>query len=327
MGAISHQLGFKAETTWGTPVVVDRFAEFTSESLGFRKAIAGSDGIRPGVRFGKGSSRRIVHKWADGSTEHEIATTGYGLFFHHLLGTVATVLVETGVSKHTFTPGTLVGKGMTVQKGVEKVDGTVQAFTYEGGKIKSIDFSNDQDGVAHMMVDWDFQQELTATALAVASYPAGYPTVFHYAQGTLKFAGATVANVKSLGSLQIVNNYDTERYSLGQSGLKSEPLNRPRDTISGNAEIEFADLTTFHNRFTADTSFILVMEWIGDVLIGATQFPFLRITLNDCRLEGDTPVIPGADAFPVRVNVPFSAWDPASGDAISIEYQTTDAAP
>lgn len=326
MGAISHQLGFKAESTWGTPVTVDRFVEFTSESLGARKTIAGGDGIRPGVKFGRGSTRRVVHKWADGSTEHEIATTGYGLFFHHLLGAAAApVTVESGVFLHTFSPGTLVGKGITVQKGVEKVDGTTQAFTYEGGKVKSIDFSNDQDGIAHMAVDWDFQQELTGTALATASYVA--PTVFHYAQGALKFAGATVANVRSLGSLSIVNNLDTERYSLGQAGLKNEPLNRPKDTISGNAEIEFADLTTFHNRFTADTSFILVMEWIGDVLIGATQFPYLRITLNDTRLDGDTPTVSGADAFPVRVNVPFSAWDPAAGNAVEIAYQTTDATP
>lgn len=326
MGSIAHQLGWKAETTWGTPVTVDRFVEFTAESLGFRKAIAGSDGIRPGTKYGRGSTRRVVRRWADGTTEHEVATTGYGLIFHHLLGTAAApVTVETGVTLHTFSPGSLVGKGITVQKGVEKVDGTVQPFTLEGGKIKSVEFSQGPDETARMVVDWDFQQMLTATALATASYTA--PTVFHYAQGALKFAGATVANVRSLGSLKITNNLDTERFFLGQGGLKGEQLNRPRDTIEGNAEIEFADLTTFHDRFTADTSFVLVMEWIGDTLIGATQFPFLRITLNDTRLEGETPVVSGQDAFPVRVTVPFSAWDPNSGNAVEIAYQTTDALP
>ncbi len=326
MGAIEHQLGWKAETTWGTPVTPDRFVEFTAESLGFRKATAGSDGIRPGTKYGRGSTRRLVHKWADGTTQHEVATTGYGLVFHHLLGTAAApVTVEVGVTLHTFSPGSLVGKGITVQKGVEKVDGTVQPFTYEGGKLKSAEFSNGQDEVLKMTLDWDFQQELTATALATASYTA--PTVFHYAQGTLKFAGATVANVRSLGSLKIVNNLDTERFFLGNAGLKGEQLNRPRDTIDGNVEVEFADLTTSHNRFTADTSFILVLEYIGDVLIGATQFPKLTITLNDTRLEGDTPVISGQDAFPVRTTVPFSAWDPAAGNAVEIAYQTTDALP
>ena len=33
MGDIGHQFGFKKEVTWGTAVVVDRFLEFTSESL------------------------------------------------------------------------------------------------------------------------------------------------------------------------------------------------------------------------------------------------------------------------------------------------------
>lgn len=323
MGALTHQLGFKAESVWGTPVTVDRFIEYVSESLGARKSTANSDGIRPGTRLGRG--RRVTRKWADGTTEHELATTGFGLFFHHLLGAVNTTTPETGVRLHTFTSGSLVGKGITVQKGVEKVDGTTQAFTYEGGKIVAMEFSNDSDGIAQVGIDWDFQQELTGTALATASYTA--PTLLTYSHGTLKFGGATVANVRSLGSLRIENNLDTERFNMGNAGLKSEPLNRPRDTVTGSADIEFADLTTFHNRFTADTPFELVMEWTGDVLIGATQFPFVRITLADTRLEGDTPTVDGLDDFPVVTTVPFTAWDPAAGDAIKIEYQTTDLTP
>lgn len=325
MGAITHQLGFKAETTWGTPVVVDRFVEFTAESLERRQNIAGSDGIRPGTRYGRGSTRRVTRQWAEGSTDHEVATTGFGLFFHHLLGSVATVLVETGVSKHTATPGPLVGKGITLQKGVEKVDGTTQPFTYPGAKIMSADFSNDKDGVLKMAVGWDAKQELTATALATASYTS--PRVFHYGQGVLKFAGSSVANVLTLNSLNVTNNLQTDRFALGNAGLKSEPLNRPRDTIAGSVDIEFANLTDFYNRFAADTSFELVLEYTDDVLIGATQFPFLRITLADCRLEGETPKVSGADAFPVVASVPFSAWDPTSGNAITIEYQTSDPAP
>lgn len=326
MGALAHQLGFKAETTWGTAVVVDRFIEYTAEGLELRRNIGGSDGIRPGTRYGRGSTRRITRQWAEGTTTHEVATTGYGLLLtSHLLGEVTTTLVETGVSKHTGTPGTLTGKGITLQKGVEKVDGTVQAFTYPGAKIVSADFSNDKDGVLQVALGWDAKQELTATALATASYTA--PRVFHYGQGVLKFAGTTVANVRTLNSLAVVNNLDTDRYFLGQSGLKSEPINRPRDTISGSVDIEFANLTDFYDRFAADTSFQLILEYTDDVLIGATQYPILRITLADCRLEGETPKVSGSDAYPVVASVPFSAWDPASGNAITIEYQTTDAAP
>lgn len=324
MGSLTHQLGFKAETTWGTPVTVDRFIEYTSESLGARKSTALSDGIRPGTRYGRG--RRVVRRWADGSTEHELSTTGLGLFFHHLLGVAAApVTVETGVTLHTFTPGSLVGKGITVQKGVEKLDGTTQAFTYEGGKIAAMEFSNDSDGIAQVSIDWDFQQEVTGTALATASYVA--PTLLHYANGTLKFDDVVVANVRSLGSLRIENNLDTERFNMGNAGLKSEPLNRPRDAITGNVEIEFADLTTFHDRFTADTSFELTMEWVGDTLIGATEFPFVRITLADTRLEGDTPTVDSLEDFPVVVSVPFTAWDHATLPAVQIDYQTTDTTP
>lgn len=324
MGALAHQLGFKAESTWGTAVTVDRFMEFVSESLGHRQNIGGSDGIRPGTRFGRGSTRRITRKWADGQIDFEVPTAGFGLFLHHLLGAVATTNPETGVYLHTITPGTLIGKGITLQKGVEKVDGTVQSFTYAGSKIKSADFSNDQDGVLRCAIDWDARSEVTATALATASYTA--PRLFHYAQGAISVAGSALANVRTLNSLQIVNNLDTERYHMGNNGFKSQPINRPRDEISGSIDVEFADLAQY-NQFIGDTSFELVLTYTDDLLIGATQFPYIEFTLADTRFEGETPNVDGLEDFPVVVTLPFSAWDPNSGNAITIEYQSADSAP
>lgn len=322
MGDIAHQLGLAEETTWATAVTPDRFVEFTSESLERRQNIAASEGIRSGRRYG-GQGRRISRHDAGGSVTFEIATSGFGVFFEHLLGDVATVVdVPSDAFTHTFTPGTLLGKGLTLQKGVEKPDGTVQAFTYPGTKILSADFSVDQDGLLMGTFEFDASQEVTGTALAAASYST--PRIFTYSEGTLSVDGVAKANVRSVGSVSIVNNLMVERFFLGNQGIKSQPINTPFDTISGNLDVEFQNLTDFYDLFAGDTSAELELEFVGDTLSGAFDETF-RITIADVRFEGETPKVGGPEL--VYMNVPFVGLDPATGDAIEIVYGTGDATP
>ena len=322
MGDIAHQLGLKAEVAWGTPVTPDRFIEFTSESLERRQNIAVSQGIRSGRRYG-GQGRRITRRDAGGSFTTEVATTGFGILFEHLLGAVATVAdVPATAFTHTFTPGSLLDKGLTLQKGVDTASGTVQAFTYPGSKIVSADFSVDQDGL--LMATWgvDAKDEVTATALAAASYTT--PRIFTYSEGTLKVDTVTKANVRSVGSLNIVNNLLTERFFLGNAGLKNQPINVPFDTLGGTLDVEFQNLTDFYDLFAADTSAVLELEFVGDVISGAFN-ERLSFTIADVRFEGETPKVSGPEL--VYQNIPFVGLDPTSGAAVTIEYGTSDALP
>lgn len=330
MGAIQHQFGFSEEVTYGTAVAPSRFLEFTSESLARQQNIGGSDGIRPGTSLGRGSTRRITRNWAEGNVSFEVPTVGFGVFFEQLLGTVAlsqpdipnspTVWLQTHT--RTLAGGTdTAAPSLTLQKGVEKNDQTVQQFTYPGSVVRGINFSNGQDGVLKADVDFLSQQEETTTALATASYTA--PTVFHYAQGLVKIGGTTIGNVRSVGSVNIQNNL-VPRFNMGNSGLMDAPINRPKDTISGSFDIEFANLTDFYTAYAADTSVEVILEYTGAVITD-DETELLRITLADGRIEGDTPTISDTDI--VVTSVPFSAWDPTSGESVTIEYQGTDAAP
>lgn len=321
MGDSKHQIGFVAESTYGTPVVVNRFVEFTSENLELRNNIAGSSGIRTGRRYG-GAARRISRKDAGGSFTMEVSRQTIGLLFHHLLGAVNTVNPVGSVYEHTFSPGTLLGKSLTVQKGVHKPDGTVQAFTYPGSKILSADFSVDQDGL--LMATWeiDAREERTNIALAAASYTG--PVVFTYSEGALKVDGVTKANVKKLNSLKIGNSLDTSRFFLGNQGLKDQPINHPFDTLGGSIDAEFQNLTDFYDLFAADTEIILVVEFVGGVISGGHNYT-LRFTINNCRIEGETPKISAPEM--VVQNIPFVGLDDASLSAIEIFYKTSDATP
>lgn len=321
MGDIGHQFGFKKEVTYGTAVVVDRFVEFVSESLERTNVIAESQGIRSGRRYG-GQGRRIARESAAGTVTFEVARTGFGLFFEQLLGGVASVNTVGTVWTHTFTPGTILNKSMTVQKGVEKPDGTVQAFTYPGSKVVAADFSINQDGLLMMAVDFDSRQELDSTGLASASYTT--PVVFTYSEGVLKKNTVTVASVRSVPSLRIANNLDVERFKLGNTGLKEQPLNQPFDEISGTLDVEFQNLTDFYDLFQADTATELQLVFTGGVIEGAHNFT-LQITLNDVRFEGETPKMGGPEY--VYQTIPFVGLDHASEPAVEIVYKTTDSAP
>lgn len=307
---------------WGTAVTPDRFLEFTTESLERRQNVQVSQGIRSGRRYG-GQGRRITRRDAGGSISTEVATTGFGILFEHLLGDVSTNIdVAATAFTHTFTPGSLLDKGLTLQKGVDTADGTVEAFTYPGSKILSADFSVDQDGL--LMATWgiDAKDEVTTTALAAASYTT--PRIFTYSEGTLRVDSVVKANVRSVGSLNIVNNLLTERFFLGNAGLKDQPINVPFDTLGGTLDVEFQNLTDFYDLFAGDTSAELELEFVGDQISGAFN-ERLMFTLADVRFEGETPKISGPEL--VYQNIPFVGLDPETGDAIVIEYGTSDALP
>ena len=322
MGAIEHQLGAAVESTWGTAVTPNRFLEFVSEGLERRQTTTQSNGIRTGRRYG-GQGRRITRHDAGGPVSFEVATEGFGFLFEHLLGAVATVEdVPSTVYSHTFTPGTLTGKSLTLQKGVQKTDGTVQAFTYPGAKIVSGDFKIAADGLLMFDAEFDAQQEETATGLAAASYAT--PTIFSYSEGTVKVGGATKGNVRSVGSLKITNNLLTERFFLGNAGTKDEQTNVPFDSIAGALDVEFQNTSDFYDLFVADTATEIELEFVGPQIAGG-HFATLTITVADGRFEGETPKVSGPEL--VFQNVPFVGLDPAAGDAVTIVYKTLDATP
>lgn len=322
MGSIAHQIGLAEETVaYGTVATPTRFYEFTAESLEKRNTIAASAGIRSGRRYG-GQARRIARHDAGGTITMEIARVGFGVWFEHLLGGVASVNTVGTVWTHTFTPGDLLGKSLTIQKGVEKPDGTVEDFTYPGSKVVAGEFSIAQDGLLMGAFDIDAQQESVGTALASASYTT--PVVFTYSEGTLKKDTVTVASVRSVPSLRIENNLTTERFFLGNTGLKNEPLNQPFDSISGTLDVEFQNLTDFYNAFAADTEMQLQLVFTGGVIEGAHNYT-LQFTVNNARVEGETPKISGPEY--VYQTIPFVGLDDTSLPAVEVVLKTTDTAP
>lgn len=328
--ANNMQLGVVAETTYGTPVTVNRWFEFLAgESLERQQNVIMPGGLRPGLYNQLGPRRALTTQWGEGSVPMEVATTGFGIWFEHALGTVSTAVNVTGsVYTHTFSPGSLAGKSLTVQKGVEPwtAAGTALPFTFHGGKIMGWEFGISVDGFALFSVDMDFEDVDTSTALAAASY--GTLKNFNFKQGTLSI-GATSASLSTLAGVSAAtingeNALANERFFLGSSGLKEEPLENGFRTLGGSLTMEFRNATDIYTAFESDTEKHLRLVFTGDVISG-TYTELLQIDLYDVRFEGETPKVTGPEPAPLTAD--FTAWEQNNGNSVQITYRTSDATP
>lgn len=320
---LNTQFGFVAETVYGTPVTVTRFQEILSESLERKNQTITSNGLRNATRnLRRGSRRVLTASDGSGDVNFEVATTGFGLLFNHMLGGTSSCVQQAATTAwlQTHSLGDLGGKSLTLQKGVAQTDGTVKPFTFHGSKVTGWEFSISVDQILQLSASFDAEDVDTTTALATASYAAS--NLFHFKQGTLSVGGSAVAQVTD-ASVTGTNNLKTDRYYLGSAGLKKEPIDNDYPEIGGTLTAEFVDLTTFHDRFVADTAAALVLEFTG-ALIAATHYEKLTITIPQVRFEGETPKVGGPEV--IVQNVPFVGLYDGSAAGITIAYMSTDVA-
>lgn len=328
--ANNMQFGSAEEVTYGTPVTVNRFYEILGgESLERQQTIIQSEGLRPGLRTRLGADRRCVAlTWGQGSVPMEIATTGFGRWFKHSLGTVTITNPTPGVYEHVYSPGDLGGLSMTLQKGVEPwtAAGTAVPFTFHGAKIVDWEFSISAGGYANFTVNVDAEDVDTTTSLASASYSA--LKNFCFKSGTLSIGdtSSTLTTLAGVSDAMIkgANALNTDRFFLGATGLKNEPLEDGFRTLGGTLSMEFRDVSDIYNAFAADTEKHLRLVFEGDTISG-TYTELLQVDLFDVRFTGETPKIGGPE--PSTMNAEFDAWEQENGKSIEITYRTSDTLP
>lgn len=318
---VSAQLGIAEEVTYGTPVTPARFYEFVSESVKQEIERVESAGLRAGLVMPRSSRWAVGKKNVGGELSLEVATKNFGLWFKHMLGgfAVATPGGGTLTRDHTFTPGDLTGRSLTVQVGRPDVGGTVRAFTYHGCKVAEFELAAEVDELLKLNVTLLGEDEDTSTALATPSYPSG-DALFVFTQGVLQVAGSN-QDVKSF-TLSGNNGLADDRYFLG-SQIRKNPLESSRRDYTGELTAEFESLTAY-NRFVNGTEAALVLTFTAGLIEGAFNYRLL-VTAN-VRFDGETPEVEGPDV--VGITLPFKCLNSGAGDAsaLQIEYRTTDTA-
>jgi hypothetical protein len=131
--------------------------------------------------------------------------------------------------------------------------------------------------------------------------------------------------IKSI-SIKGTNVLATDRFTLG-SQVKAEQLTNGFSDISGDVEIEFANLADFYTAFAADTSTAIQIALTSPTVggTGSLTNAGLYVTIPAIKFEGDTPAASGPGV--ISVKVPFSGLvDPAGDPAIQLAYVSNEVA-
>lgn len=306
---LDGQIGFVAESAYGTAATVTRFLPFISESLA--KQV---DRIESKGQFTGGQTLRST-QWAagnvtcGGNVKTELYTQSMGLLFRAAFGTVNTAGTAVPYT-HTFWP-TTPGVSFTTQVGRPATYGSVHPFTYQGCKINKWELSAKAGETVGWSMDVVAQEELMGTALASASYASNL-IPWYFTSCSLSVAGASIPVTDfTVGG---ENSLADKRRFLG-SGTISEPLRAELANFTGKISTEWGTPsgqgTLNYLRFTGGTESALVFTMASGTLSGT-------VTAN-IRYDGSTPNLGGRGI--VMHDIPFKCIASGTLDSTAIQVQ------
>jgi hypothetical protein len=263
---MAAQLGWVAESTYGTAVTVTKFLPFRSESITDEYQRSEADDIIAGAQVMRSEQHRLSNKAFSGGVSMYLFNRNVQSLFLMALG--SNVTAGAGPYTHTVTPGDLTGDMMSLQVGRPDNGGTVRAFSYEGVKVQSLKLAQTQGELATMDLEVIAEDVATGTALATASYPA---SLARYHSNDLAVSVAASAVCARSFEIEFANSFDDTRRCVGSTIIK-EPLRNDLMTISGSMELEWSTLDMY-NRDVNMTEAALVATWTN----GANS---IAITLN-----------------------------------------------
>lgn len=335
-GPLDHQIGFAVESTWGTPVTVSRFLEWdpgASEHSYDPKRIQGS-----GMQVGDGGFARAdrsvsVIGQAGLKLGFDVQSKGLGLLWKAAFGAGVSTNVSGGTYQQLFSTG-MTGAlldALTMQYAIVRSDaaGTVDAYTYPGCTVSSLELSCDAGDLLKAVLELDAQPPSVATALASASYPS-LLTPFHFGQGAvtiggspstptstaLSTGGTASPNVRSF-SLSLDNSPNVDRWRFGG---RNQPRSAKR-TAKLKLTIE-NDGTTIRDALLAHSTVPITITFTSSEAL-STGFATLQLVMLGCKIPDGSFPQPSDD--PVY-EVEFDCLKPAAGQAVYLVVRTADTA-
>lgn len=323
---LAGQVGFAAETTYGTPVTPATFVE-PIEAVAIRDTSTWE--IGGGVAAGRlqklTSRRRRTAYGATGSLPLEVTNRGMGKLLQALMGTTVTP-VQQGATAAYLQEHVLAdpfGKSITVQSGVPDLGGTVRPYTLVGGKVTGAEFSCSVGQSLRGTFDLIGRELVESMPLATAAYPTDFAP-FSWTDLSIK-VGATVADATVVPGIRGVScrvgrPSREDRNYAGSGGKIAEPIINDYQPVTGSLDVDFMDKTVFADRFHSGAAFGLDIDFVGPV-IASTYTERFRITLDGCVLTGETPQLNGPDV--VTGQVPFE-WTYDGTNLPKIQYVSRD---
>lgn len=295
---LGSQVGFSAETVYGTFVAPTKFVRAKSFDVSRDQERVQGEGLAAGQLGPLGAHYVETTEAASAKLECDVQSKGLGLLLQAITGGTSTSTVLSGsVYTQVHTLGDNFGKSLSFQAGVPFRGGTVAVHSASGCKVTSAEFSCSANSILSLNVDLDAQKFDDSKTLAVASYLS--TNVFHGKQMTVKVgtfgSETTLAGVKDW-SQTWQRNMDTADYTAGGSGLKAEPVLNDNYEISGNLTVDWLSKSAIQDLVISNTPKSLVVEFVGPI-IAAANAETIRFTLPSVYFSGDMQGVRGAEAL------------------------------
>ena len=327
MTALLQQFGMKVESTYGTPVTVDRFYELSGESLRMDIGRTRSAGLRSGQTFDRTDRFLPFKTGVSGGISLDLPNKSAGVLLNAICGGTASLgSVIDGTYIQTHVAGSaLTAKFYTLQVNRPDNGATDRVFTYHGCMVSEAVFACDVDGVLTCEVTWIGEDLTTDVALASVSY-ASATEVFSFVDGSMTIAAA--ATPVRDWRLTIRNPLATRRFVAG-SALTSKPLRNDKTEVEVEWTCEFDALTNY-NRYVSATSAgalaSVVATFNGATVVGGgtTKPYFIATTPNLDFMEVDGPNLDRNEIITTRFR--GKALYDGSSEACTITYRSSDAA-
>lgn len=323
---LGSQIGFSAESTYGTYVAPTRFYEYASETLKKETEFVQGGGLAAGRAVQSGSRRTLTRQFGSGGFEMDVPNQKFGLLIAHLMGSATTPVQQAAtiayLQTHAYTADNF-GFSLTGQVGIPDTStGTVRPYSFLGGKVASMEFGCGVGEQLRVTTNFDFRQVSEAQSIATASYPTGVAN-WGYNDMTVKMgtynSEVAVAGINGV-TATIERPMKTDRAS-STAGLKGEPIVNDYANISGTVDSEFYDKTILADRFANNTSTALVWEFVG-ANIASTYFYTFRLRCPMIFFESDTPQVGGPDVVGGTYN--WTAKSDGTNPVATIEYMSID---
>jgi len=290
--------GFVSESVFGTYVAPTKFVPVLSFDISRDPNRVQGMGLKAGSHGPLASHYAEATSAGKGAVSFNPPSRGWGWLLQALMGGTSTCVQQAATAAYlqTHTLGDTLGKSLTVQGGVPYRDGTVRPHTLTGTKVIGAEFSCEANGgPVSSSFTFDAKAWTDSQSLATVSYPADTQPPFHGGQLAVKMGAyaseASVAGVRSY-SLSISRPHDTEDYTAGATGLKSEPVLNGFTAITGSLTADWVSKTTFQDVANATATTSLVIEHVG-ALIASTYYYTLRFTVPGIKLEQGTQNVDG----------------------------------
>ena len=295
---LGTQLGYVAESTYGTYVAPTKFLRVKSSSIERVASRQQGSGITGG-QFGPLLSQYVeTTNGAQATVAFDVQKNSLGVLLNCLMGGTVTPTIQGAGPAYlaAFPLADTYGKSITVQSGLPiRAGSTTVPHSLSGGKITSAEFSCSTDSLLSGSVTVDGRVFSSVQTLATASYVAN-TGVFHGAQMALKTgtynSETSVTGVRSV-SVKINRPHDVGDFTAGAAGLKSEPVLNGWADITATIEADWLAKATFQDLAHSTTSTSLVWEFVG-TLLNATFYETFRITLPSVTFEPATQTVGGA---------------------------------